>query len=167
MTKLILMISAYQKTIISSDPTFLFNQLQSHLPQSDEKAEMPPIVRIGHLFMGLLFWLDNQASITSNTPPGSVLLIHPGLGYSVDKPVFSMLTLKLINGYPKVITRELTHNITLENFKTTHPDQLIFFTNTMITPTGDLLSMHHSTSDWWIINNQEIMSLDSRPQQLA
>ncbi|AMO54886.1 hypothetical protein [Endozoicomonas montiporae] len=163
--KLTLMINAYQRTVIPSDPAFMFEQLLSHLPASDQKAKITPGTRIGHMFMALLLWLDSQVVLPDNNLPNSVLLIHPALGYSVNNPAFSVWTFSIPHRQSgpdwktRVITRELTHNIKLESINTNDPGQLIFYTNTMISKTGHLISPHHFAPEWWIVNKPEIMDL--------
>ncbi|MET4707499.1 hypothetical protein [Endozoicomonas lisbonensis] len=165
--KLTALISAYQKTLFPSLLSRLSKQLEYHLPSENKQARMELGVRVGHLFMALLHWLDALESFADDELPDTVLLIQPGLGYRIGTPLFSMWTFKFTKHKPRVITRELRHNVKLESIKTNKPGRLIFFTNVMTSSTGHFLSAYGSKPDWWIINRPDVPDSQKQNNKLS
>ena len=165
--KLTAFLSAYQKTLLPSLPSLLTKQLEYHLPPANHQAQIEPGVRVGHLFMALLHWVDALEGFADNELPNTVLLIQPGLGYRVENPLFSMWTITFTKHKPKVITRELTHNVKLESIKTSQPGRLIFFTNVMTSATGHFLLAYGSSPDWWIINRPDVSDSQKQNNELS
>ncbi|MET4821444.1 hypothetical protein [Endozoicomonas lisbonensis] len=141
--------------------------MEYHLPSENKQARMELGVRVGHLFMALLHWLDALESFADDELPDTVLLIQPGLGYRIGTPLFSMWTFKFTKHKPRVITRELRHNVKLESIKTNKPGRLIFFTNVMTSSTGHFLSAYGSKPDWWIINRPDVPDSQKQNNKLS
>ena len=106
-----------------------------------------------HFFTALFHWFENNHHRLFNgvSPPEEIILLQPAMMFIVSsQEQFSMWRLKRSTKPEGTITKEFSYKANLDQSSFNRNKQLIFFTNSLVSPTGHFIMPFHSQANWWV-----------------